>query len=113
MEIRLCSSLLLKVSEYMHYIPTTITSILVIRFGRMSNGWKSEEINYDFDIGSLLRLHSVLGQKHRFLRLFSLLSIQFQQMVDFQKFIIPKPFIVSGRVNNRWKDEKLVYNITV
>jgi hypothetical protein len=47
MEIRLCSSLL-KVSKYMHCIPTTITSALFIGFGHMSNGWKSEEINYDF-----------------------------------------------------------------
>jgi hypothetical protein len=30
-------------------------------------------------------------------------------LADVQKFITPKQFIVSGSVNNRWKDKILFY----
>jgi hypothetical protein len=42
--------LMLKISEPVHCVPTTITSALFIGFGRMSNEWKVEEVNYEFDI---------------------------------------------------------------
>jgi hypothetical protein len=63
-------SLMLKISALMHCILTTITSALIIEFRHMSNGWKAEEVIYDVDIESLLRLHSIWGQKSKFLRLF-------------------------------------------
>jgi hypothetical protein len=39
-----------------HYVPMTITS-LFIGFECMSNEWKVEKVNYEFDIGSFLRLY--------------------------------------------------------
>jgi hypothetical protein len=42
--------LMLKISEPVHCVPTTITSALFIGFGHMSNEWKVEEVNYEFDI---------------------------------------------------------------
>jgi hypothetical protein len=59
---------MLKISALMHCILTTITSALIIGFRHMSNGWKAEEVIYD-DIESLLRFHSIWGQKYKFLRL--------------------------------------------
>jgi hypothetical protein len=42
------------------------------------------------------------------------LSVQvYNRMIDIQKFITLRPFIVLGSVNNRWKDEKLLYIFSV
>jgi hypothetical protein len=62
-------SLMQKISVPMHRVPTTITYSLFIRIGRMSNGWKVEEVNYEFNIGSFLTLYFVWGQMFKFLRL--------------------------------------------
>jgi hypothetical protein len=35
----------------------------------MSNDWKDEEVNYEFDIGCVLRLYLVWSQKFKILRL--------------------------------------------
>jgi hypothetical protein len=45
-----------KVLPLVYCVPAIITSSLFIRFERMSNEWKFEEANYEFGIGSLLRL---------------------------------------------------------
>jgi hypothetical protein len=38
------------------------------------------------------------------------LSVQvYSKLVDVQKFITLRPFIVSGSVNNHWKGETLLY----
>jgi hypothetical protein len=38
------------------------------------------------------------------------LSVQvYNRLVDVQKFITLRPFIISGSVNNHWEDEKLFY----
>jgi hypothetical protein len=58
-----------EISELMHCITKTITSVLFIGFRCTNNCWKDEEVNYDVDIESFLRLHLVWGQKFRFLRL--------------------------------------------
>jgi hypothetical protein len=58
-----------EISKLMHFILKTITSVLFIRFSHASNCWKAEKVNYDVDIESFLRLHSVWGQNSRFLRL--------------------------------------------
>jgi hypothetical protein len=39
----------------------------------------------------------------------SLSALTYSSSADVQKFIALRPFIVSGSVNNRWKDEKLFY----
>jgi hypothetical protein len=41
---------MLKFFEPVHCVPTIITSTLFIKFVRMSNEWKVEEANYEFDI---------------------------------------------------------------
>jgi hypothetical protein len=58
-----------EISALTHCIPKTITFVLLIRFRHASNCWKAEEVNYNANIESFLRLHSVWGQKFRFLRL--------------------------------------------
>jgi hypothetical protein len=40
-----------------HCVPMIITSSLFIRFERMSNEWKVDKVNYEFGIGSFLRLY--------------------------------------------------------
>jgi hypothetical protein len=52
----------------MHCVRTTITSSLFIGFEHMSNEWKVEEVNYEFVIGSFLRLYMVCAQKFKILR---------------------------------------------
>jgi hypothetical protein len=39
----------------------------------------------------------------------SLTALTYNSLGDIQKFIALIPFIVSVSVNNRWKDEKLLY----
>jgi hypothetical protein len=39
----------------------------------------------------------------------SLSALTYSSLAEVQKFITPRPFVVSGCVNNRWKDEKLLY----
>jgi hypothetical protein len=51
--------LMLKLSELVHCVPTTITSAWFIESGCMSNEWKVEEVHHEFDIGSFLRLYLV------------------------------------------------------
>jgi hypothetical protein len=60
-------SFMRKISALMHCILKTINSGLIIGFRHMSNGWKAEEVIYDVDIESLMRLHSIWGQKSKFL----------------------------------------------
>jgi hypothetical protein len=44
----------------------------------------------------------------------SILSVQtYSSLSDVQKLITLRPFIVSGRVNNRWKDERVLYNYCI
>jgi hypothetical protein len=44
----------------------------------------------------------------------SILSVQtYSSLADVQKLITLRPFIVSGRVNNRWKDERVFYNYCI
>jgi hypothetical protein len=45
-----------KVLPLVHCVPTIITSSLSIEFEHMSNDWVVEKINYEFGIGSILRL---------------------------------------------------------
>jgi hypothetical protein len=40
-----------------HCVPMIITSSLFIIFERMSNEWKVDKVNYEFGIGSFLRLY--------------------------------------------------------
>jgi hypothetical protein len=35
--------------------------------------------------------------------------LTYNSLADVQKFITLRPFVVSGSVNNRWKDEELIY----
>jgi hypothetical protein len=42
-----------------------------------------------------------------FLDGFSLSALTYNSLADVQKLRTPKPFIVSGRVNNRWKEERV------
>jgi hypothetical protein len=49
--------LLLKISERVHCVPMAITPSLFIVFEHMSNDWKIEEVNYEFDIESFMRLY--------------------------------------------------------
>jgi hypothetical protein len=44
-----------------------------------------------------------------FLGCYSLSSLTYNSLADVQKFITLRPFVVSGSVNNRWKDEELIY----
>jgi hypothetical protein len=46
-----------KILPLVHCVPTIITSPLYIGFEHMSNEWKSKKVNYEFGIGSFLRLH--------------------------------------------------------
>jgi hypothetical protein len=44
----------------------------------------------------------------------SIPSVQtYSSLSDVQKLITLRPFIVSGRVNNRWKDERVLYNYCI
>jgi hypothetical protein len=38
-----------------------------------------------------------------------MLSLTYSGLTDVQKLITRRPFIVSGGVNNHWKDEKILY----
>jgi hypothetical protein len=40
----------------------------------------------------------------------SLSAQTYNSLADVQKLIILRPFIVSVRVNNRWKEEGFIYN---
>jgi hypothetical protein len=51
------SEYVFKILSLVHCVPIIITSSLFIRFERMSNDWKVEEVNYEFGIGSFLRLY--------------------------------------------------------
>jgi hypothetical protein len=43
-------------------------------------------------------------------QIYSSLSAQkYSSLTDVQKIITPRTIIVSGRVNDHWKDKKLVY----
>jgi hypothetical protein len=39
----------------------------------------------------------------------SLSALTYSSLADVQKFITLIPFVVSGSINDRWKDEKLLY----
>jgi hypothetical protein len=39
----------------------------------------------------------------------SLSALTYNSLADVQKLVTLRPFIVSGSVNARWKDEKLLY----
>jgi hypothetical protein len=41
---------------------------------------------------------------------FSLSAQTYNSLADVKKFIALRPFVVSGRVNNRWKEERVLYN---
>jgi hypothetical protein len=41
---------------------------------------------------------------------FSLSAQTYNNLADVKKFIALRPFAVSGRVNNRWKEERVLYN---
>jgi hypothetical protein len=44
----------------------------------------------------------------------SILSVQtYSSLADVQKLITLRLFILSGRVNNRWKDERVFYNYCI
>jgi hypothetical protein len=43
----------------------------------------------------------------------SLSARTYSSLTDVQKFITLRPFILLGSVNNRWKDEKLLYTVSV
>jgi hypothetical protein len=43
----------------------------------------------------------------------SLIAPTYSRWADVQKFITLRPFVITGSVNNRWKDEKLLYVCTV
>jgi hypothetical protein len=43
----------------------------------------------------------------------SLSAQTYSSSSDVQKFITLRPFIVSGRVNNRWKEERVLYNYCI
>jgi hypothetical protein len=51
------SEVVFKVLSFVHCIPMILTSSLFIRIERMSNDWKVEKVNYEFRIGSFLRLY--------------------------------------------------------
>jgi hypothetical protein len=50
-------------------VPMIIICSLFIRFERINNDWKFEEVNYEFGIGSFLRLYLYWTQKFKILRL--------------------------------------------
>jgi hypothetical protein len=43
----------------------------------------------------------------------SLAALTYSSLANVQKFITLRPFIGSGSVINRWKEEKLLYVFTV
>jgi hypothetical protein len=49
------SESVIKVPPPVHGVPMIITSSLFIRIQHMSNEWKVEKVNYEFDIASSLR----------------------------------------------------------
>jgi hypothetical protein len=61
--------LLLKISERLHWVLMAITLSLFIGFEHMSNEQKVEEVNYEFGIGSFLRVYLDQAQKCKFFRL--------------------------------------------
>jgi hypothetical protein len=58
-----------KVLPLVHCVPTIITYSLFIRFEHMSNECKVEKVNYEFGIGSFLRLYLDWTHKFKILRL--------------------------------------------
>jgi hypothetical protein len=48
-----------------------------------------------------------------FPRLFSLSAQIYSSSSDVQKFITLRPFVVSGSINNCWKEGKLLYDCPV
>jgi hypothetical protein len=51
------SEAVFKVLSLVRCVPMIITFYLFIRFERMSNDWNVEKVNYEFVIGSFLRLY--------------------------------------------------------
>jgi hypothetical protein len=43
----------------------------------------------------------------------SLSAQAYSSLADVQKFITLRMFIVSGHVNNRWKEERVLYNYCI
>jgi hypothetical protein len=75
----------------------------------MSNDWKAQEVIYEFDITSFLRKRA-FALRSAFFPAYSRLSAQVHSSwADAQKFITPRPFVVSRSVSNLLKDEKLFY----
>jgi hypothetical protein len=76
----------------------------------MGNRQKLEKFIYDVGIEGFLRLHSNWGEKSRFLKMLNFDQNRISAARSNLKIITPKPLIVSGRANIRWKDKKVVYN---
>jgi hypothetical protein len=79
----------------------------------MSDDWKGEKVNYEFGIASFGDDNASVV-KNAVSPGGSILSVQtYSSLSDVQKLITLRPFIVSGRVNNRWKDERVFYNYCI
>jgi hypothetical protein len=44
---------------------------------------------------------------------FNLSAQTYNSLADVQKLIAPKLFIKSGCINNRWKEERVIYNYCI
>jgi hypothetical protein len=93
-----------------HCFSIMITLVRLNQVSRVRMSQKAENVIYNAIIESFLRIHSFWGHNHRFLRTLKTAQPRnFSSLIDVQNIITPRPFIVSGYVNNCLKSEKLVY----
>jgi hypothetical protein len=77
----------------------------------MSGRQKAEKVSYDVGITGFLRLQLNWGSNVQISPDAQFGPEQnFSSPVQIRKVITPKPLIVSGRADNRWKDQKVLYN---
>jgi hypothetical protein len=88
-----------------------ITPQSLVGLRNMGGRQKAEKVSYDVGITGFLRLQLNWGSNVQISPDAQFGPEQnFSSPVQLRKVITPKPLIVSGRADNRWKDQKVLYN---
>jgi hypothetical protein len=101
-----------KFSSEVH-LQCSVTSKPFLGWGLISNWWKCERVVQLFAIQLRGRIPSEQSQIWFFFWRCNLSRIQFQQLHCRPKIITPKPLIICGRVNYRWKHGRVLFDFGV
>jgi hypothetical protein len=102
-----------KVIPLVRCVPTIITSSLFIRLEHTSNNWKVRKLTTSLILHIVWDDKASVVKKAVFRGGSSLSAQTYSSLANVQKFITLRTVIVSGRVNNRWKEEKVFYNVCI